>query len=154
MSIAEYWITRLIGFAIDLLWIVGIMMLVKPHMSVMRTCLFYIFLLLRIPHFIIFRFAAMKRYHDSGKPGWLAVILDGLGYPLAIISVCLFILLFLMFGLGAPIENILPLIWTWLISGIVGGIFCIIDIVLLSRRPDPCENAYGKPPKSSKKNSG
>ncbi len=153
LSITGYWRARLIGFAIDLLWIGGIFMLVRPHMSVIRTCLFYIFLLWRIPHFIIFRFAAIKRYHDSGKPGWLALILDGLGYPLAIISVCLFILLFLLFGLGAPIENILPLILIWLISGILGGIFCIINIILLSRRSDPYDNAYGNPPDSSKKHS-
>ena len=49
-------------------------------------------------------FAAMRRYRDSGKPGWLALIFDGLGRLCLKGSVIWLLFFFVLSGIG----NIFP----------------------------------------------
>ncbi|MCI8661636.1 MAG: DUF805 domain-containing protein [Lachnospiraceae bacterium] len=141
MSRAEYWYARFFGFLTDC--IMG--RLVAIFSTLAFSFFFYIYLLYRAAFFLVFLFAAIRRYHDSGKSGYLALILDGFGRLLATVSFAWFLFIFFLFGLGAPEENVMPLLYGGMTSCVVSGIFCTINMVLLLRRSDPNENAYGKP---------
>ncbi len=101
-----------------------------------------------IAMYFVLLFAAMRRYHDSGKPGWLALVFDGIG-RLCVTGGTLWLIIF--FFLSA-IGNIFPdderkVYWVFgggFLIAAVGLILCIVDILFLIRRPDSGENAYGK----------
>ena len=81
---------------------------------------------------------AVRRYHDAGRPGWLALLLGVPGRLLLVagaarggITLLFFLFLRLM---GASVLLLLA-----------GGALCIANLVLLLRPGDPGENAYGPP---------
>lgn len=91
-------------------------------------------------------FAAIRRYHDSGKADWLALVFDEVG-RLCVTGGILWLIIFL-----SAIGNIFPdddrkvycVFGGGFLIVAVGFILCIADIVFLIRRPDSEENAYGK----------
>lgn len=118
------------------------------HHGILDAFFYFVRLFWNIAMYFALLFAAMRRYHDSGKPGWLALVFDGIG-RLCVMGGALWLIIF--FFLSA-IGNIFPdderkVYWVFgggFLIVAVGLILCIVDILFLMRRPDSGENAYGK----------
>ena len=117
---------------------------------------FLVCLLWNIAMYFALLFAAMRRYHDSGKPGWLALVFDGVGRLCAMAGVAWLIFLFILLGIGGPgdDEELYRLLGGGLSVFAVGVIFCVIDIRFLLRESESGKNAYGEASPVKELNSG
>lgn len=92
---------------------------------------------------------AVRRYHDAGRPGWLALLLGVPGRLLLVAGAVLggITLLFFLFSAGAEVNMVgfLRLMGASVLLLLAGGALCIANLVLLLRPGDPRENAYGPP---------
>ena len=94
-------------------------------------------------------FAAMRRYHDSGKPGWLAVIFNGLGTVFAALGIIgMFIgaatgLYYMVSQEGGSLT--LAIISFSGVFLIISLVLSILNLVFLLLSGTPGENAYGMP---------
>ena len=106
-------------------------------------------LLWKIAVFFPMLFAAVRRYHDCGKPGWLAVLIDVSGGICAVSGfvVGMITVLFFVFSAGVSVNmaGFLGLMAFSVLFLLAGITLCILNIVFLARPSDPRENVYGKP---------
>lgn len=100
-------------------------------------------------------FATMRRYHDSGKAGWKALIFNVLSpvFITAGLFIGSFVLIAFVFAGGYMVTadadvrmgklfGFAALSAFFLLTGIG---FCILNLIYIFRQSDPKENAYGKP---------
>lgn len=93
-----------------------------------------------VMHFSLL-FAAMRRYRDSGKPGWLALIFDGLGRLCLKGSVIWLLFFFVLSGIGNIFPDddrkVLYVFGGGFFVFAAGVILCIVNILFLIRKSDP-----------------
>ena len=97
--------------------------------------------------FLPLLFATMRRYHDSGKPGWLAILFCALGNILVVLSLALFLgsLFAAYFATGDDGGMLLALLSSAGIFAILALVLSILNFVFLVLPGTPGENAYGVP---------
>lgn len=97
--------------------------------------------------------AGVRRYHDLGRSGRVAVLLFLLARLCLLpgLVVGLITLLFFFFSAGAEVnmEGFLMLMGVSALLLLVGAVCCVLHILLLLRPGDPGENAYGPPDRPS-----
>lgn len=93
---------------------------------------------------LVLLFAAMRRYHDTGKPGWLALLLNLL-MSVVVIAGFTMLLVSVGFGVYAGFETFGALIAAGAVFMLAGVIGSIVNLVFLVLAGDPEENKYGKP---------
>lgn len=148
LSREGYWLIRLFVFIADIiLWSLFSML---SDTTFLGTWIFRIILIWKLVLFFPLLFAAMRRYHDSGKPGWLALLLGGLGRLSFAGGAVWFVLVILILALGGPSisNNGNRLLGGGLLVFAVGCVLCFVNFIFLIRASAPSENACGKPKKS------
>ena len=93
-------------------------------------------------------FAAMRRYHDSGKPGWLSLLFSIVTSVLGGIALVLLLgsamtAIFMATGVGTGVF--LALLSSAGIFGLIALVLLIVNFVFLVLPSTPGENAYGMP---------
>lgn len=128
------------------------------HHGILDVFFLLICLLWYIATYFVLLFAAMRRYHDSGNPGWQALIFDGFGRLCVIGSVGWLGFFFLLSGIGNVFpdddEKFLRVLGGGFLVFAVGFILCIVNLLFLIRKSEPEENEYDKPPLTKKQNFG
>lgn len=148
LSRAGYWLAWLFVLIADMVMRqLFIMTAVLFSHAVFTASFFIVGLLWNVVMYFALLFAAMRRYHDSGKPGWLALIFDGFGRLCVaggLICLLLAILIAGFSGLQAAANGAANrLLNGALTTLLIGAVLCIIDFLFLIRRSDAGENAYG-----------
>lgn len=151
LSRSGYWTLRLFIRFVNTVLIRLFMIITDfSHHWILNVSLPLVCLLWYIAAYFAQLFAAMRRYHDSGNSGWLALIFDGFGRLCVIGSIGWLGFFFLLSGIGNVFPDddrkFLRVLGGGVLVFAVGFILCIADLLLLIRRSDPEENEYGKQP--------
>ena len=122
----------------------------SSHHEILDTTFPLVCLLWYIATYFALLFAAMRRYHDSGNPGWLALVLHGFRRLCVIGSVGWLGFFFLLSGIGNVFpdndKKFLRVLGGGVLVFAVGFILCIADFLFLIRKSEPEENEYEKLP--------
>ncbi len=103
----------------------------------------------KIAVFFPMLFAAVRRYHDCGEAGWMAVLIDASG-RICHVSGCVMAVITLLFyaicaDASASEAGFYGLMAFSGLLILAGFILNILDIIFLTRPSEPGENAYGRP---------
>lgn len=148
LSRAGYWWAWLAVFVINVILNIVKHTLYGAGVLHMYWFLVYGSLLWKIAVFFPMLFAAVRRYHDCGEPGWLAVLIDVSGRICAVSGFVVGVITVLFFafsgGVSVNMAGFFGLMAFGVLFLLAGITLCILNIVFLARPSESGENVYGK----------